>query len=270
MSLDLKLADLKRAAAEGLKPPHDEYEVAGDRTYAPPELLYHHVPPDWRRRRYGCDAYLLGSMIVYMFTGLGTTALMISELDFRQRPGQWTGTYEDILPAVRNAFSKVLMILKGNVPDCLQEQLVGAVRSLCDPDPALRGHPKNRPDNQLSLERYITEFDLYASRARARHVWLWSDLSGFVEEKDRKIIPRWRSFSRTASRGELDSLGTQESKTIPDEIFEGKLREWEHKRILPFASEVVASAIVLGREKGGCLAANFILTFGDNVPPAGT
>ncbi len=163
--LDSKLADLGRAAAEGLKPPHDDYEVAGDKTYAPPELLYHHVPADWRRRRYGCDAYLLGSMVVYMFTGLGTTALTIGELNYRQRPGQWTGTYEDLLPAVRDAFSKALMTLKRSVPDCLKTELVDAARSLCDPDPARRGHPKNRADNQLSLERYITEFDLYASRA---------------------------------------------------------------------------------------------------------
>lgn len=160
-----KLADLGRAAAEGLKPPHEDYEVAGDRTYAPLELLYHHIPPDWRRRRYGCDAYLLGSMIAYMFTGLGTTALVISELDLRLRPGQWAGTYEDVLPAIRDAFSKVLVNFKRSVPSCLRDELVSSVRSLCDPDPALRGHPKNHTGNQLSLERYITEFDLFASRA---------------------------------------------------------------------------------------------------------
>lgn len=160
-----KIADLGRAAAEGFKPPHDDFEVAGDRTYAPPELLYHHLPADWRRRRFGCDAYLLGSMVVFMFTGLGTTALVIAELDYRHRPGQWNGTYEDLLPAVRDAFSKVLVAFKKNLPDCLKAELTAAARSLCDPDPTLRGHPRSRADNQFSLERYITELDLYASRA---------------------------------------------------------------------------------------------------------
>jgi eukaryotic-like serine/threonine-protein kinase len=160
-----KLADLGRAAAEGFRPPHDDCEVAGDKTYAPPELLYHHLPADWRRRRFGCDAYLLGSMVVYMFTGLGTTALMVAELDRRHRPGQWAGTYEDLLPAVRDAFSKVLVALKRALPDCLRAELTATARSLCDPDPVLRGHPRNRADNQFSLERYVTELDLYASRA---------------------------------------------------------------------------------------------------------
>jgi serine/threonine protein kinase len=160
-----KIADLGRAAAEGFRPPHDDCEVAGDRTYAPPELLYHHLSADWRRRRFGCDAYLLGSMVVFMFTGLGTTAMVIAELDHRQRPGQWAGTYEDLLPAVRDAFSKVLAAFRLSVPDCLKDGLTAVARGLCDPDPALRGHPRSRVDSQFSLERYITDLDLFASRA---------------------------------------------------------------------------------------------------------
>jgi tetratricopeptide (TPR) repeat protein len=93
-------------------------------------------------------------------------------------------------------------------------------------------------------------------------------LSSFIEEKDRKIIPRWRSFSRTVARGESDSLGSQKKPVACDEAFETKLREWEQNPILPFASEVVAGAVVLGREHEAGDAANFLIAMGDDVPPA--
>ena len=67
---DSKLADLGRAACKGLSPPHEALEVAGDPSYAPPELLYGFVSPEWSVRRLGCDSYLLGSMLVWFFTGL--------------------------------------------------------------------------------------------------------------------------------------------------------------------------------------------------------
>src|ERR687892_267014 len=46
-----KLGDLGRAAAQGYEPPHEDSYIAGDQTYAPPELLYHHMDPEWSRRR---------------------------------------------------------------------------------------------------------------------------------------------------------------------------------------------------------------------------
>ncbi len=58
-----KLADLGRSARRGAHAPHDSLTIAGDATYAPPELLYGYLLPDWSARRLGCDLYLLGSMI---------------------------------------------------------------------------------------------------------------------------------------------------------------------------------------------------------------
>jgi serine/threonine protein kinase len=60
---DTKVGDLGRASQVGQNPPHEASPVAGDRTYAPPELLYGDIPSDWRSRRFGCDAYLLGSFL---------------------------------------------------------------------------------------------------------------------------------------------------------------------------------------------------------------
>ena len=77
-----KVADLGRASYRGQAGPNDEFDCAGDKSYAPPELLYGYAHPDWDLRRYGCDAYLLGSMVVFLFTGgLSATAMLLSKLE---------------------------------------------------------------------------------------------------------------------------------------------------------------------------------------------
>jgi serine/threonine protein kinase len=160
-----KLADLGRAASKGHTPPHEDFEIAGDRSYAPPELLYHHIPPDWSSRRLGCDAYLLGSMVVFFFCGIGMTQLLVAELPAACRPYTWAGTFAEAMPHIRQAFGRAVGAFSASVPEGLRERLVGVVRELCEPDPALRGHPKDlRGGNRYSLERYVTAFDLLARR----------------------------------------------------------------------------------------------------------
>jgi hypothetical protein len=44
------------------------------------------VLPDWKARRLGCDLYLLGSMIVYLFTGHGMTPLLVRHLSLSTPP----------------------------------------------------------------------------------------------------------------------------------------------------------------------------------------
>jgi serine/threonine protein kinase len=163
---DAKLADLGRAACHGMNPPHEPFRIAGDPSYAPPELLYGFLSPEWSIRRLGCDAYLLGSMVVWFFTGLSSTGLLINQLAEEHRPYKWQGTYEDVLPYVRNAFTYVLTTFDAHIPLVLSSELTSLVIELCEPDPLRRGHPKERTDSQFSLERYITRFDLLAKRAR--------------------------------------------------------------------------------------------------------
>jgi eukaryotic-like serine/threonine-protein kinase len=103
-----KVADLGSASQRGTLSPRDDRRFAGDPSYAPPELLYGQLDPDWNNRRLGCDAYLLGSMIVFMFTGLNATSLLFSKTLPEHHPGQWKGSYTDILPHLRDAFGMAL------------------------------------------------------------------------------------------------------------------------------------------------------------------
>ncbi len=167
-----KLADLGRASFQGHTPKHDEFPVAGDPSYAPLDLAYGFVLPDWNARRLGCDFYHLGCMVVFFFTGVSMTALTLKYLDESFHSpyfnGTYLGNYEDVLPYVRKAFDEAVEEFGNQVADLtLRDKLTQIVRQLCEPDITLRGHPKNRSKggNSFSLERYITIFDLLAKRA---------------------------------------------------------------------------------------------------------
>lgn len=165
-----KLGDLGRASRMDVAGPHDGYEVAGDYGYAPPELLYHEVDPDWYRRRYGCDAYLLGNLTVFFFSGASLTALLHNTVHESLRFNAWGGTYREVLPYIRSAFDDCMGKLDAHlrgVSVSLADKLMPAVRQLCEPDPRLRGDPKNRSNvvSQYSLVRYVSLFNELAVRA---------------------------------------------------------------------------------------------------------
>lgn len=162
-----KISDLGHASRRGVESPRDKYHYA-DPAYAPPELRYGHLDPDWGHRRLGCDAYHLGSMIVFLFTGLSATTLMFSRLDEQHRPDAWNGTYTEVLPYIRNAWDASLDEFSAHVDgDALRGELTALVSYLCEPDPSLRGHPSNRQGfaPQFSLERFVSRLDLLARQA---------------------------------------------------------------------------------------------------------
>lgn len=165
-----KIGDLGRAARKGYLPPHEDAEIAGDSSYAPPELLYGRVDPDWNRRRFGCDAYLMGSMVVFFVMGVGMTPLLRLELHDTHAWDRWRGTYDEVLPYVRDAFDRAVRRFAAYTDQMVRRELESIVRELCEPDPSLRGHPRNRASrgNQYSLERYVAAFDLLARRVMLR------------------------------------------------------------------------------------------------------
>lgn len=168
-----KLADLGRSSDKSSASPFDRLDCAGDRTYAPPELLYGHAPMDWAARRLACDLYLFGSIVTYFFAGVSMTHMLMQRLGTSHRPGEWGGTYEEVIPFVNHAFQKIIREFRdgresrdGIVVDCAKD-VFDAVQHLCDPDPERRRHPKNPVSGvgRYSLERYISLFDRLAKRA---------------------------------------------------------------------------------------------------------
>jgi len=163
-----KLGDLGRASSRSTAGPHDEAPCAGDPQYAPPELLYGQVSPDWRARRQACDMYLLGSLAMFLFSETTATSAILTFLDEQQHYDVWQEHYSVVLPYVRVAFDRAMDVLEVSLPPKIANVLMPIIRQLCDPDPELRGHPNTRAmrhGNPYSLERYRTEFDLLARRA---------------------------------------------------------------------------------------------------------
>lgn len=162
-----KVADVGRAASQDASSPHDNFQVAGDPGYAPPEQLYGYLDPNWNRRRIGCDIYLFGSLVVFFFTKVSMTCYLTSYLAEEQRPTKWTGTYQEVMPFLRRAFVQAIQHVSPQIPEMIRKDIIEVVQELCDPDPERRGHPKNlgSPMGALSLERYVSKFNLLAQRA---------------------------------------------------------------------------------------------------------
>jgi len=158
-----KICDLGRAWDRTQPSPHDTLGVAGDRTYAPPELLYRAIPNDEPTRRFGCDLYHLGNLIVFLFARVHMTALLVENLDPVHRPAFWGDSYAAALPFVQASFDEALATFSNHIPKFLDE-MRQVVAELCNPDPDRRGHPRNRSTtsygtNRFGLERYISRFN---------------------------------------------------------------------------------------------------------------
>lgn len=162
-----KLADLGRASKAGTVCPFDAHAWPGDPAYEPPEFHYGHIEVDWNRRRIGADLYLLGSMIAFFFTQTTAVSMLFKALPSPFWPGNWSGTYLEVLPYVQHAYGLSVEEFSAQIENpLLKSELLSTFQQLCDPDPSRRGDT-SRPMNKLALERYVSKFDLLASRAEA-------------------------------------------------------------------------------------------------------
>lgn len=79
------------------------------------------------------------------------------------------------------------------------------------------------------------------------------------EDKDRKVVPRWRSSQRTIALGELASL--RQPANVPQlrGDLARRIAEWEQKRSFSFAADLLTCAFVLGDYEAAKNAAQYVL-----------
>lgn len=160
-----KIADFGRSSRVGHAVRHDDFHIAGDRSYAPPELLYGMVHPEFAPRRIGCDLYMLGNLAAFLFSGVNITSHLLAYVDKQHHPSQWRGTYEEVLPYLTRAFSTVLDDLRPLIDERVRDDVVQIIGELCAPQLSVRGHPRGLGSaRQFSLERYVTRLDLLTKR----------------------------------------------------------------------------------------------------------
>lgn len=169
-----KVADLGRAVDKQQRSPFRDHKIAGDKNYAPPELLYGYYSGNWEKDRQGCDLYQLGNMVVFLFTRASFNSLLYSEIDVSLRPrffqGTYSGTFSNVLPHLLEAHNKVCEDLENTfrryIPNKVTNEIARVIQNLCMPDPSRRGHPDNfAENNQYGLSRYVSLFDRLAVAA---------------------------------------------------------------------------------------------------------
>src|ERR1017187_3122402 len=80
------------------------------------------------------------------------------------------------------------------------------------------------------------------------------------ENKDRQVVPRWRTFREALNSGELSSVEVLKSPRIDATGFiQEKERDFKENKALPFALDLVSAATVLGNTEISVEAAQFIL-----------
>ena len=157
-----KLGDVGRSSIMGTHAEHDDYVFAGDWSYAPFELLYGYQESDWKTRRFSCDMFMFGNLIMTYFNGISLTNAVINSLPQDFRPGYWNDTYEIILPFIEEKFSECLGLFNTGIDSKLRDEMISLISQFCCPDPKRRGDLKNSGSQQYSMVRFISKLDLLA------------------------------------------------------------------------------------------------------------
>lgn len=86
-------------------------------------------------------------------------------------------------------------------------------------------------------------------------------MSGFNEDKDRKVIPRWRKFDRTKLLVELSSSESSlNRRRVTRDFLAQKVTDWRRNKTVAHASDLVGAAVSLRREQEATEAARFLLS----------
>ena len=159
---DSKIGDLGRALCPSINKDLLSVEFHGDYNYAPPEILYNFILPDWDKRTYLADCYMLGSMATFYLVGASMNAILFSHLPKDLHPLRIIASYATVKDYLTNAFELSLDQISQTIPyDSIRERLINVIKYLCSPDPERRGHPKTiaSRDSNYNLERFVSEFD---------------------------------------------------------------------------------------------------------------
>jgi hypothetical protein len=165
---NIKLGDVGRAVTKAGNGPFDGYHWAGDPRHKPLETLYGWTEPEWQNRHTAADAYMLGNLACFLFSGASLTERVINSLPSGYRPGVggFAGAYRDVLDLVRHAWNSVLETqVVPLFPAAVREELANIVRWLTDPDPRVRGEPAARRSGTVGIDRIQSRLERLAQRA---------------------------------------------------------------------------------------------------------
>lgn len=152
----MKLGDLGRVVRKGTPGPFDAMLWPGDINYRPPEKWYGYQPPQWNDNREAADAFMLGGLLVFLFTGVSLITVMQHEIPDAYKPGPYRGEFDSSLLDVLNLAHAQCMAtyVKPSLPPSVAEELMSIISQLTDPDPTKRGDPKARQQKIVGIDRF--------------------------------------------------------------------------------------------------------------------
>jgi len=163
---NIKLGDVGRVVTRTGTGPYDGHEWAGDYRYRPIENLYGWSEPDFQDRHTAADAYMLGTLMCFLFVGVSLTERVVNSLPGQYRPGVYKGGYQQLLDMVRHAWNKVVLEqIRPSFPQEMRDELTDILVGLTDPDPKTRGDAAARRQGTVGLDRVYTKLERLAYRA---------------------------------------------------------------------------------------------------------
>ena len=166
-----RLGDLGRSICKNIEGPYSKRAFTGDFTYAPPEIWYRYYEQDWNKRVFATDCYMLGSLVVFYFTGISMSALLRKNIPDNFSWEVWRGSYEELVPYLQNGFNRALTEFETNITRSdFKVELKQLVQYLCNPFPEQRGHPRNVSSkaNNYSMERFVTILDVLKRKSELK------------------------------------------------------------------------------------------------------
>jgi eukaryotic-like serine/threonine-protein kinase len=167
----LKLGDLGRVTSRNHQGPFDSREWPGQWSYSPPERWYSFVPNDWNDRREAADAYMLGSLMIFLSTGMTLQSLVFPLISPQYLPQNWGGSFDqDLLAVLVDAHARALEehLRPALIPE-VEDEVMRVAYELTHPDPRLRGDARARRQagRPVGLDRTHQRLRMLSIRAAA-------------------------------------------------------------------------------------------------------
>lgn len=91
-------------------------------------------------------------------------------------------------------------------------------------------------------------------------------MAGFITDKDRKVIPRWRTLDDSVKYRELNAVAPPSTnKRITSDYLAQKKFDWQSNQTVGHASDFVGAALTLGKKREAIKAAEYLLQDNLNV-----
>ena len=167
----VKVGDMGRVVRRDTPGPFNAMPWPGDGRYMPPERWYGYVPPNWTDAREASDAYMLGSLLLFLCTGTSLQILAYQNIPDPFKPGVWMGAFDqDLLAVLQDTHDKVLTNhLTPTIPVPLQDEVMALARALTNPNPLERGDARARRQvgRPVGIDRLHQKLLALAARSAA-------------------------------------------------------------------------------------------------------